>query len=324
MDRILTGENPDWLAPIMVCLLLMAVVTGTVSILNAVYLMRIRGKIAIVSSSRFMRHLLHLPVGFYSQRMVGDLQQRQSSNETIAFALVAQIAPVLVNVIMIALYLVVMLRYSVLLTTVGVSAVMINVLITRIVSKKRVNISRSATANAGKKYSTGVSGIEMIETIKAAGAENSYFERWSGYQAAMNRDSVRAIRINEYLGSLPAALTSLANITVLVLGVWLIAQGQFTPGMLLAFTGFLSSFMSPVNQLTSLEQTIREMETQMERIEDVMSYEGDTPEGCNDPEEVTNLKEAFGSDVGTPGHGRDGGAHTQRDGRLSLPRSTNR
>ncbi len=294
MDRILTGENPDWLVPLLVCLLLMAVVTGAVSILNAVYLVRIRGKIAVVSSSRFMRHLLHLPVRFYSQRMVGDLQQRQSSNETIAFALVTQIAPVLVNVVMLVLYLVVMLRHSVLLTAVGVSAVVINVLITRVVSKRRVNISRSTTANAGKKYSTGVSGIEMIETIKAAGAENSYFERWSGYQAAMNRDSVRAMRLNEYLGSLPGAFTSLANITVLVLGIWLIVRGEFTPGMLLAFTGFLSSFMSPVNQLTSLDQTMREMETQMERIEDVMNYEGDAPEGCDDPKEVANLKEAFG------------------------------
>lgn len=35
-----------------------------------------------------MRHLLHLPVGFYSQRMVDDLQQRQSSNESIAFSLI--------------------------------------------------------------------------------------------------------------------------------------------------------------------------------------------------------------------------------------------
>lgn len=294
MDRILTHDNPEWLMPLIACLVLLAVVSGVVSILNAIYLVRIRGKIAIVSSSRFMRHLLHLPVGFYSQRMVGDLQQRQSSNEVIAFALVGQMAPVLVNVAMLVLYLVVMLRYSVLLTAVGVATVAINILIARIVSKKRVNISRSSTANAGKKYSTGVSGIEMVETIKAAGAENSFFERWAGYQALMNRDMVRTERLNEYLGSLPAAVSSLANITVLVLGIWLITQGKFTPGMLLAFTGFLSSFMAPVNQLVGLGQAVQEMETQMERIEDVMNYDADVPEGLDDPEEVSQLEERFG------------------------------
>ena len=159
--------------------------------------------------------------------MIGDLQQRQSSNETIAFALIGQLAPVVINVIMLVLYLVVMLRYSLLLTVVGVTAVLLNALLARSISKQRVNISRSATANAGKKYAVGVSGVEMIETIKAAGAENSFFNRWAGYQALMNKDAVRAARLNEYLGSLPAAITSLTNVIVLVLGVELIVEGGY-------------------------------------------------------------------------------------------------
>lgn len=195
---------------------------------------------------------------------------------------------------MLVLYLVVMLSYSVLLTVVGVTNVLINILLARYISKQRVNISRSATANAGKKYATGVSGIEMIETIKSSGAENSFFERWAGYQALMNKDQVRTERLNQYLGSLPATLTSLANVAVLVLGIWLIVRGEFTPGMLLAFTGFLSSFTAPVNQLTALGQTVQEMETQMERIEDVMNYESDVPEECGDPTDISNLKQEFG------------------------------
>ena len=67
----------------------------------------------------------------------------------------------------------------------------------------------------------------MIETIKAAGAENSFFNRWAGYQALMNKDTVRAARLNEYLGSLPAAITSLTNVIVLVLGVELIVEGGY-------------------------------------------------------------------------------------------------
>ena len=58
MDRILSGGNPDWLVPLMVVMLVLAIITGIVTVLNAVYLARIQGKIAVVSSSRFMRHLL--------------------------------------------------------------------------------------------------------------------------------------------------------------------------------------------------------------------------------------------------------------------------
>ena len=278
MDRILTGDNPDWLLPLMGIMLGLALIIGFVSVLNAVYLVRIQGKIAVVSSSRFMRHLLHLPVGFYAQRMVGDLQQRQSMNETIAFALVGQLAPVLVNMVMLVLYLIIMLNYSVLLTIVGLLTVVANAFVARYISGKRINVSRAAMADAGKLYATTVGGIEMIETIKAAGAESGYFARWAGYQASVNEGTARTASINEYLGMVPQLPTQLANIAVLVLGIWLIVEGAFTPGMLLAFTGFLASFMAPMNQMISLGQTVQEMRTQMERVEDVMRYPTDVSE----------------------------------------------
>ena len=82
---------------------------------------------------------------------------------------------------------------------------------------------------------------------------------------------------------LPLALTQVANIVVLALGIWLIVQNQFTPGMLLAFTGFLTSFMNPVNQMINLGQTVQEMQTQMERVEDVMRYPVDVPEDSETP-----------------------------------------
>ena len=283
MDRILTGSDPEWLIPLTAVMLALAILTGLVSILNAVYLVRIQGKIAVVSSSRFMRHLLHLPVGFYAQRMVGDLQQRQSMNETIAFSLIGQLAPVLVNTVMLVLYLIIMLNYSVLLTVVGLATVVANALVARYISRKRINVSRAAMADAGKLYATTVGGIQMIETIKAAGAETGYFGRWAGYQASVNEGGARTTRINEYLGMVPQLLTQIANIAVLVLGIWLIVEGAFTPGMLLAFTGFLASFMAPVNQMITLGQTVQEMQTQMERVEDVMRYPPDVPEEHEEP-----------------------------------------
>ena len=288
MDRILTGEDPDWLVPLTALMLVLALIMGVVSVLNAVYLKRIQGKIAVVSSSRFMRHLLHLPIGFYSQRTVGDLQQRQSMNENIAFALIGRFAPVFINIIMLILYLIIMLNYSLLLTAVGVLCVVANAFLARYISKKRINISRVNMADSGKLYATTVSGIEMIETIKAAGAENGFFCRWAGYQAGVNEARANMTRINELLGAIPLLLTQLANIAVLVLGIWLIVERAFTPGALLAFTGFLAAFMAPVSQLIGMSQMVQETQTQMERIEDVMSYPVDVPEDSPEPARVAS------------------------------------
>jgi ABC-type bacteriocin/lantibiotic exporter with double-glycine peptidase domain len=52
-------------------------------------------------------------------------------------------------------------------------------------------------------------------------------------------------------------------------------EGIFTVGMVMAFQGFLGSFMSPAHKFISAGQTLQEMRTSMERIEDVMKYPTD-------------------------------------------------
>ena len=289
MDRILSGESPGWIDSLALLMLVLALVSGAASVLNAHYLMSIQGKSAVVSSARFMNHLLRLPVGFYAQRMVGDLQMRQSDNERVAATLVGQLAPALINAVLLVLYLVIMLDYSVPLTIVGVLSMAASILTARYVSNKRLNLMRASANASGRLYSTTVNGMEMIETIKAAGAESTFFSRWSGYQAANYDIAADTTLINEYLGTIPQAITKLANVIVLVLGIWLIVQGDFTPGALLAFTGFLSAFMAPMNQMIVLGQTVQEMQTKMERIEDVLRYPTDVAEDVEEAPEAEGI-----------------------------------
>ncbi|MBR3317066.1 MAG: NHLP family bacteriocin export ABC transporter peptidase/permease/ATPase subunit [Atopobiaceae bacterium] len=279
VDNILTtGQNASWIRPLALLMMALALAAGLIQAVEAIYLARIEGKLAVVSSSRFMRHLLHLPAGFYEQRMVGDLQQRQSANETIAYSLVGQLAPQIMNGAMLVLYFVVMLRQSVLLTLVGVSTVVANATLARYISKQRVNFSRTMVTAAGKQYATTVAGIEAIETIKSAGAETGYFKRWAGFQAAANNALTETTSLNAYVGGLPAMFTELANVAVLLLGTWLITKSQLSQGMLLMFQGLLSSFMAPVTGIIGIGQAIQETQTQMERIEDVMRHPVDVPE----------------------------------------------
>ena len=115
----------------------------------------------------------------------------------------------------------------------------------------------------------------MIETIKSSGAENGFFEKWAGYQASVNSQKIKYAKINQYLGMIPSVISTLTGIAVLMLGVWFAMEGTFTVGMIMAFQGVLSSFSAPAMTLISAGQTLQEMRTQMERVEDVMLYRED-------------------------------------------------
>ena len=275
LDELLTQREPTWFVPFLIGLAVLAFIQLAAAWIQAIYSLRLNGKMAVVGNSTYMWKVLRLPMEFFSQRMAGDIQQRKSANAQIAGQIVSTLAPLALNTAMMIFYLVVMIRYSWLLTLVGITSVLIQIGVSRLISHKRVNITRVMMRDSGKLSSATVSGVEMIETIKASGAENGYFEKWAGYQASVNTQNVRYQRLNQYLGMIPGLITGIMNVVVLVLGVWLTMRGQFTTGMVFAFQGFLSAFISPARQLITSGQQIQEMRTSMERIEDVMEYPED-------------------------------------------------
>ena len=275
LDHLLAGRDQNWLKPFLLLLGGFNLITIIVSALQAVYCLRIGGKMAAVGNADYMWKILKLPISYFSQRMAGDIQGRQSANATIANALIGTFAPILLNTVMMVFYLVVMLRYSVLLTAVGLVSLGLNAVCSTYISKQRINITRVAMREETKLRSVMLVGIGMIETIKASGAESGYFKKWSGHQAGVNAQRVKFLRLNQRLGSTLQFISSLSTNIVLFFGVWLTMQGKFTVGMIMAFQGFLTAFMNPAVSLISAGQTLQEMRTNMERVDDVMEYPDD-------------------------------------------------
>ncbi len=275
MDRLLTGKDPSWHIPFITIMALFGGLQILSQFISTIYSRRLDGKMSIYGTTSYMWKVLNLPMDFFSQRYAGDILSRRAGNASISNSLIYTFAPLALNAFMMVFYLVVMLKNSVILTMIGISSIVINMLISRIISAKRVNIARIQMRDSGKLSSCTTSGIEMIETIKSSGAEDGYFQKWSGYQASVNTQKVKFAKLNQYLGSIPSMVSALTNTIILAMGVFLVMQGKFTIGMITAFQGFLSSFTAPASTFISTGQTMQELRTDMERIEDVMEYPDD-------------------------------------------------
>lgn len=274
-DRLLTRRAPEWLIPFIIAMAALAAFQLIVEWAKTVYSLKINGKMAIEGNSSFMWKVLRLPMTFFSQRMSGDILQRKDSNASIAGTLVNTVAPLALNTVMLIFYLIVMLRYSPVMTAVGLISLILNLIVARYLSSKRVNLKRVQLRDSGKLAAATLTGISMTETIKASGAEAGFFRKWSGYQASVITQKVRFFSLSTRIGLIPQIISTASNYAVLFLGVRLAMDGSFTLGMIATFQGLLSSFMGPAMTLISAGQTIQEMRTEMERIEDVMDYPED-------------------------------------------------
>ena len=276
VDQLLPGLNPTWVTPFFMFLITFATIEIILSGINAIYSLKLSGKLAIKANAKFMWHVLRMPVEFFSQRMAGDITMRKGTNETITATLINTLAPLFFNILMMLVYLFVMLRYSVVLALIGLSGIIINLAVNRYSAKKLTNISRVQARDEANLYSSTMAGIEMIETIKASGAENGFFQKWAGYQASVNSLDVKSQYIVQYLGLIPEFVSSFVDIAILALGLYMIIKGNFTIGMLYAFQGVLSSLQSPIESLSLASQDLLQMENDMERVEDVLKYPVDS------------------------------------------------
>ncbi|MCR5451342.1 MAG: ATP-binding cassette domain-containing protein [Lachnospiraceae bacterium] len=275
VDRILSGTDENWLMPYLAIMLSVAVIYIIAMIIERAYKLRVNGKLSVMGSTSYMWKILNLPLEFFSQRSSEEIIIKHSMNAEISRTIVNTFAPLVFGSIMMLLYLFVMLRQSVILTVVALLALVINFFVTSIVSSRNVNRMRRQMRDVAKLSTATVGGIAMVESIKTNGAENGFFETWAGYQAAANTGEVYHSGRNATLGFIPEFITGLANLIVLFLGTAFIMNGEFTIGMILAFQGFMSVFLSPSNAVMAADSAILRMKTEMESIEDVMAYPED-------------------------------------------------
>lgn len=275
-DYILSDNNPELFNPLIFIMLLFLFFQIIVSIFNGIGTLKIQGKYAIYADYSFMKHILCLPLSFFSKHMLGDIAVRQDSNRTIAFTLIQKLAPAFLNLALIIAYFFIMIQYSIILTFIVISIIVINTIIARIISSKKLEISRVQSRNMGKLMSKTLTGLKMIESIKSNGSEYGFFNSWCGSQAAVNNTNVKMDLISTHWGILPKLIENLGNNIILMLGVLYIIDNQFTVGTLLAFQGFMSSFINPVNSMISIGQNIQEMRSSMERIDDILKSKTDS------------------------------------------------
>ena len=275
LDEVLSGKNADWSKWLFVGMGAMLVFQFFVVLLQTRYAKRVAGALALKGNTEYLKHLLRLPMPFFAMRNVGDLQQRMHLNQTITHSLVEVLAPQVINIVLLLLYLVLMFSYSVALTLVGVVAACLNLAIVRYSSRQLINLIRSMEQSEGQYFSATISCIDNMESIKAAGAETGFFKYWSGLWARKFNVNGHADKEQTQMALLPVLVGGLVNMIVLVAGAYLIMKGELTVGMLMAFQGFMGAFLAPVNQIVNASQKIVEMRSQMERVEDVMKYPED-------------------------------------------------
>ena len=279
VDDFLIAGKLRWLKPLLIAMLAAMAVKAVLTWMQQQTLLRMETRLSLVSSSQFLWHVLHLPMEFFSQRYAGEVTNRIQLNDRLASLLSGDLANSIVSALFIGVYAVVMFRYDVALTLIGVVAAVINLILLQHISRRRKDENVRLLQEKGKLIGVSMSALQMIETMKATGSENDYFSRWAGYQAKVINAEQNFGVSSHTLSSLPPLLTAITSVAVLSLGGLRVMNGVLTIGMLISFQVLMMSFIEPVNRLIDLGGTLQEVQGDLGRLDDVLNYRTDALTG---------------------------------------------
>ena len=291
IDDILLGGKSNWLKPLLWGMGAVVILQAVLTWLQQHYLLKMETKTAVSNAGKFFWHIFRLPVEFFQQRSVGDITNRMQSNDQVAAFLSRELAETAIGLLTIVFYFVVMLQYSVVLALVSLLMASLSIAYLLYSSNKIETLNKKLLQDKGKVMGFSVSGLYIIETLKASASESDFFAKWSGYHAKEINSQQRLGKTTQVLLQLPEFLSEFANVIVLFVGGLIIINGHLTIGSLIAFQGLLGSFMTPVNGLTQMGMDMKHVQGDINRLEDVFKYNLD--ENVSREVEVENQDEAY-------------------------------
>ncbi len=272
IDEVLIQQLSNWQKPVLLGLVIAACFQGLLTWYQRIILSRLETKMALVSGAHFFWHLLRLPMSFFNQRYLGDILNRLQSSDSVAHLVSQQFGTNVVNLILALIYFFILCLLSIPLTVLVLTATFINILVLLLIAQRRSSESQRETKARNNLMSTAISGLQMIETYKASGAEDDFFRKFSGMHANYMETEQQLGWTRDCVSVLPNALKLVTNAAILALGAWLVIQGQMTIGTVIAFQLLYQNFSHPIDMLVTLSGKIQEISADLFNLEDITSH----------------------------------------------------
>lgn len=276
IDMFLVGEQTSLLGVLFTSMAAMVVLTAVLTALQQANLLRGRIISSTLSSARFLRHLLRLPVTFFIQRSPADLVQRLRSNDAVAETLARDLAAAAVDGIVVVLYALLLWSYDPQLTVLGIGIALLNVVAMRVVVRLRATGTQKLRADSARLTNTSYTGLQLIETMKATGGENGYFRRWAGQHAVTLEEQQRLGVPTAWLSVVAPTLATLNSALILWVGGLRAVEGHISIGLLVAFQTLMTRFTAPVSRLNGVAGRVQDFAADVVRLKDVENFPVDS------------------------------------------------
>ncbi|NGX58821.1 MAG: Lactococcin-G-processing and transport ATP-binding protein LagD, partial [Chlamydiae bacterium] len=270
VDHFFYARIPPWASTFFWGFALLVLINLVALWLRGHILNRAGRKITISLSTRFLWHVLRLPIPFFEQRFGGEIIRRMGINTNVSATVAGEVGSIVVSTCVVILYAVVIYQYDPLMAFAAVAIVGTQLFLIILLNRLRMNAYARSQQDTALMTGVSIDTIMNMESMTLYGSDHFGFQRvMNSFVKILNRYQVIG-RLDVFLGASSQFLTQLSAIAVLMIGGWRVMFGALTVGMLVTLQVLMSRMIAPLQRLASIALLIPTLKMDLLRLEDVL------------------------------------------------------
>ncbi|WIV97492.1 type I secretion system permease/ATPase [Kinneretia aquatilis] len=277
MDKVLVHRGVTTLDVIVVGLVVIMLFESVLSVLRTYVFSHTTSRIDVELGARLFRHLLHLPLGYFQSRRVGDSIARVRELENIRQFLTGNALTLVLDVLFSVIFVAVMFAYSVPLTLIVLASLPLYIGLSLLIVPVLRGRLNEKFARGAENQSLLVETITGIQTVKASALEPQMARRWDEQLAAYVAASFKTQTLAQFGHEGISLIGKLVNAATLWWGAHLVMEGQLTVGMFVAFNMFAGRVAQPIMRMAQMWTDFQQTGLSMARLGDILNTRTELP-----------------------------------------------
>jgi len=145
-----------------------------------------------------------------------------------------------------------------------------------IAQQQLADLSDKAMQVSSEKNASLIEGLNALETIKIFGLQSLRQKKWEQLSLLTSYNTTKIRSVSTSVNTVSTFLQQLSSVAIIILGVYLIIDGQLTQGGLIAVYLLSSRTLMPVTQAAGLLAQFNQASTAMRSLDELMQKPSET------------------------------------------------
>jgi len=277
VDEVMMTRDTGLMASVVCAVVALSIIQFGTSLARGELSLRFKQASAQRLKVSVLRHLLDLPLEWFSRRHVGDIVSRFSGIATIQNAFTTASTQNILDGVMAVFTGGMVVAYGGWIGIIACFSVAIDIMLKLGLYARYRSITVSSAALDAQQQTHFLETVRNIASIKMAGLTGRRIRAWANKSVDLSNVRATQQRIEQVAARLQELAAGIDRAVVLYLGGASVLDGGMTVGALIAFLSYKDQTDRRISNLTGAMFSLRSLSVQSERLRDIIGTPEEAP-----------------------------------------------